>query len=70
MTTSTQADAGSRPSADCHVTATGAEPGILGALLEALNGCGDYRIYNLGGELFLELRCQSPSPPQSRGIEF
>jgi hypothetical protein len=32
----------------------GAEAGIIGALLEALNGSGEYQLVERDGELFLE----------------
>jgi hypothetical protein len=39
---------------DRHAMSAGAEPDVIGALLQALNGSGEYRIVDLGGELFLE----------------
>lgn len=52
--------------ADCHATANGPQPGIIGALLQALNGGGHYRIVDLGGELFLEPRDARATTAQGR----
>jgi hypothetical protein len=49
---------------DRHAMTAGAEPDVIGALLQALNGSGEYRIVDLGGELFLEP--QDVHMPQAR----
>ena len=46
------------------------QPDVIGALLQALNGDGDYRLVDLGGELFLEPRDLVASLAQDRQIEM
>jgi hypothetical protein len=53
---------------DRHAMAAGPQPDVIGALLQALNGSGEYRLIDLGGELFLEPLVASPA--QDRQIEM
>ena len=53
-----------------HAMAAGPQPGIIGALLQALNGDGEYSIVDLDGELFLEPRDLVASLAQDRQLEM
>lgn len=53
---------------DRHAMAAGPQPDVIGALLQALNGSGEYRLIDLGGELFLEPRGLAASPSQDRQV--
>lgn len=53
---------------DRHATPAGPQSGIIGAFLQALNGSGQYRLVDLGGELFLEP--QDICTPLARGREL
>lgn len=55
---------------DRHTMTAGAEPDVIGALLQALNGSGEYRIVDLGGELFLESCGQRIPAAQGREVEM
>jgi hypothetical protein len=55
---------------DRHAMAAGPAPGIIGALLQALNGSGDFRIVDLGGELFLEPCAPRLPPAPGREVEL
>ncbi len=70
MTPHIDAERASAFSADHHATAAGSGPGIIDALLQALNGCGGYRLIDLGGELFLEPEGQRAPLAQGREVEF
>jgi hypothetical protein len=53
-----------------HAMAADPQPDVIDALLQALNGDGDYRLVDLGGELFLEPRDLVASLAQDRQIEM
>ena len=53
-----------------HAMAADPQPDVIGALLQALNGSGEYRLVDLGGELFLEPRDLVASLAQDRQIEM
>ena len=60
MTPHAAAELALAPASDHHATATDscpAEAGIVSALLGTLNGSGEYRLVDRGGELFLEPEC-------------
>jgi len=69
MTPHAAAELASAPSFDHRAPALDsclAEAGIIGALLEALNGSEEYRVIDRGGELFLEPQSQRSSASARR----